>query len=210
MVTPLDMAGSLPLAVLVTDQLANVLAANRFAEAICEDKSAVTVVRGKLFAGDDTARVHAIIRLAYDGRTGPQVMKISRLDAPPIAILCVPIPWEMSARGQIKAVAVLISDPALHFDSDEAVLRRLYGLTKAEARVASCLINGFASDEIARQLKTSIHTVRSHTKKLFQKTGTCRQSELLRLLLSGPATVVPLLRTSTVPQERLATYSGGA
>jgi len=67
----------------------------------------------------------------------------------------------------------------------EAELRGLFALTPAEARVA-CLLTGKTVDEIADALRVSVATVRTHVQHLLSKTGTRRQSELVRLLVSGP------------------------
>jgi DNA-binding CsgD family transcriptional regulator len=67
----------------------------------------------------------------------------------------------------------------------EAQLRSLFGLTPAEARVA-CLLVVETVEEVAASLGVSVATVRSHVQKLLAKTGTRRQSELVRLLVSGP------------------------
>jgi DNA-binding CsgD family transcriptional regulator len=41
-------------------------------------------------------------------------------------------------------------------------------------------------DEIAEALDVGVATVRTHVQRLLAKTGTRRQSELVRLLVSGP------------------------
>ena len=67
----------------------------------------------------------------------------------------------------------------------ETELRSLFALTPAEARVA-CHLVGETVDEIAEALHVGVATVRSHVQHLLAKTGTRRQSELVRLLVSGP------------------------
>jgi DNA-binding CsgD family transcriptional regulator len=67
----------------------------------------------------------------------------------------------------------------------ENELRDLFGLTPAEARVA-CRLVGETVDEVAEALGVGVATVRTHVQHLLAKTGTRRQSELVRLLVSGP------------------------
>ncbi len=67
------------------------------------------------------------------------------------------------------------------------VLQALYGLTAAEARLALGLAQGRGLDEMAAALGLSRHTVRTQLKQVFAKSGTRRQPELVRLLLTGPA-----------------------
>jgi len=64
-----------------------------------------------------------------------------------------------------------------------------YGITPAECRVLLLLTQGMALKEAADALGISAPTVKTHLGKLFQKTGTARQPELMRLAMSalGPA-----------------------
>lgn len=66
-------------------------------------------------------------------------------------------------------------------------LEELYGLTHAEARVASRVGRGLAVKEIAADLHISVETVRTHLKRIYAKTGTRRQAELVRLILEEGA-----------------------
>lgn len=64
----------------------------------------------------------------------------------------------------------------------EAMLRENYGLTPSEIRTAVGLLshNGLAA--IAGHTGVSVETVRFHMKRIFSKTGTGRQSELVKLI----------------------------
>jgi DNA-binding CsgD family transcriptional regulator len=81
---------------------------------------------------------------------------------------------------------VFVSDPETQITQAE-VLRTLYGLTPAEAAVASLLAEGKSVKEIADHTTVRENTVRMHLKKVFDKTGTKRQAELVKIVLSGPA-----------------------
>ncbi len=69
---------------------------------------------------------------------------------------------------------------------DETVLCKLHGLTRGEAALAACLLQGKSIQEAAAQLLISPHTARTHLKRIFMKTNTHRQLEAdTRLLAAG-------------------------
>jgi DNA-binding CsgD family transcriptional regulator len=65
----------------------------------------------------------------------------------------------------------------------EAVLCEQYGLTAAEARVASLVAEGLSPEQIARARKVSLHTVRSQIRAVYDKLGVHRQVELAGRLM---------------------------
>jgi DNA-binding CsgD family transcriptional regulator/PAS domain-containing protein len=64
----------------------------------------------------------------------------------------------------------------------EAVLEQAFGLTPAEARLASQIAAGKTLADIAMQEGSARETLRSRLKAIFDKTGTGRQAELTLLL----------------------------
>lgn len=59
----------------------------------------------------------------------------------------------------------------------------LYDFSPAERAVVQWTLRGYSAPEVAETLKVSPWTVRSHLKRVFVKTGTHRQSELVALLM---------------------------
>ena len=62
------------------------------------------------------------------------------------------------------------------------VLRRMFGLTNAEAQTAVDLLDGLTLAEAADRKGVSRNTLRTHLARLMEKTGTTRQVDLIRLL----------------------------
>lgn len=60
----------------------------------------------------------------------------------------------------------------------------MFGLTRAEARVATQLTSGGELDEIAHTLGVSINAVKFHLKSIYAKTGTRHKGEVIALLLN--------------------------
>ena len=65
------------------------------------------------------------------------------------------------------------------------VLGKLYGLTQAETRLIGLLATDLTLEEAAASLGVARTTARTHLRHIFDKTGTKRQSELMKLVLSA-------------------------
>jgi DNA-binding CsgD family transcriptional regulator len=63
-------------------------------------------------------------------------------------------------------------------------LRHSFGLTAREATIATLICLGYGPSQLAKRLSLSTNTVRSHLKRVFFKTQTHRQADLVRLLLT--------------------------
>jgi DNA-binding CsgD family transcriptional regulator len=88
-----------------------------------------------------------------------------------------------SPQPQNRAMIVIV-DPDREPEPPASLLRRLYGLTRSEAEIALMVLRGQGRNHIADELSLSLATVKTHLHHVFDKTGTHRQAELVRLLLS--------------------------
>jgi DNA-binding CsgD family transcriptional regulator len=66
------------------------------------------------------------------------------------------------------------------------MITQLFGLSAAETRVAERLMMGDSPEQAATTLSIKTSTARWHLASLYRKTGTSRQAQLVRLLLSLP------------------------
>jgi DNA-binding CsgD family transcriptional regulator len=82
---------------------------------------------------------------------------------------------------------VFVTVPEEPLEAPAEVLRRVLGLTPAEARVCERLVSGGSVEDAARGLDISVQTVRDHLKSVFAKTGVKRQAELVAKILATPA-----------------------
>jgi DNA-binding CsgD family transcriptional regulator len=90
-----------------------------------------------------------------------------------------------SARTEGSLVAVFVIDPARATDPSVAQLRQQFGLTAAEAGLACEVVKGFGLVECAGRIGISQATARTHLHRVFEKTGTKRQAELVRKVLAS-------------------------
>lgn len=103
----------------------------------------------------------------------------------PLCVTCIPLPRNPELTGIYDAaVAVFITDPERQVVIDVEQLCKRYDFTRAEALLAQCLVQGLPLREAAKIRGISYETARWRLKIMFQKTGTHRQAELIRLLLS--------------------------
>jgi DNA-binding CsgD family transcriptional regulator len=65
------------------------------------------------------------------------------------------------------------------------LLRFHFGLTQAEARLALHLVAGETLRSAEAKLGITYETARTHLKNIFSKTGTCRQAELLVVIVTA-------------------------
>jgi DNA-binding CsgD family transcriptional regulator len=84
-----------------------------------------------------------------------------------------------------RAALVTVYDEETSVQVDEAVLRKLYGLTRGEAALATILLKGKSIEDAAAELFISPHTARTHLKRIFMKTDTHRQTELVVRIFSA-------------------------
>jgi DNA-binding CsgD family transcriptional regulator len=94
------------------------------------------------------------------------------------------VPIRGSARDVFfRCAAMLMLTPVTRPEAPSVeLIRSLFDLTPAEARVARGLAAGQTVKGIAAESGTSTHTVRSHVKVVLTKTGYSRQSDVVALL----------------------------
>ena len=110
-------------------------------------------------------------------------MLLSRAILRPLALTVAPLPSLDGLPTQNAAAILFIHDPERQARVPVDVLRRSYGLTAAEARLAMILVEGQSLKEAADRCGVTHNTVRSQLKNIFIKTGVKRQGELIRFLL---------------------------
>lgn len=95
------------------------------------------------------------------------------------------VPLRRSARDVFgwDGVLLLLAEPANANVPAADLLRLLFDLTPAEARLARQLLEGQTLAQAAAVLNIAEATVRVHLRRVFAKTGVSRQAELVRLLL---------------------------
>jgi DNA-binding CsgD family transcriptional regulator len=120
---------------------------------------------------DDTPR-----RVALLTAKGRLAMRLTVIRVPPHV--------RYSKSGRSITRVVLVNVPVRQPDMVADYARDYYELTHAETRVLKGLLSGRAPKDIAADLHVGITTVRSHLSRIFQKTHTTNQRELLARLVT--------------------------
>jgi DNA-binding CsgD family transcriptional regulator len=85
------------------------------------------------------------------------------------------------ATAQTDAIAVIIEEPS---PAEIApILMMAYGLTKQEQVVTGLVCRGLSTTEIASRLRITPHTIQTHLKSIFEKTGVSSRRELVASIL---------------------------
>lgn len=101
-----------------------------------------------------------------------------------LVALVVPAPasYRLSRAFDQPAAIVFVNAQAQEQTDtvSEPLLMRLYGLTRAEARLCAALLDGSSLEAISERFALTVHTLKSQLKQVFAKTDTARQAELIR------------------------------
>ena len=185
--------------VTILDVSGAVLYMNETALAICAESDEIGCRNNRLqFARPDDERAFAdAIVSVLQTDAGHRTVRLGDSDASPrLSVLLSPARHEaLTARSALcdnpRCVAFMIR-PTAASDREMLELSEAYGLTPAEGRVLAGLLDGRDPGSIAEALGIAVSTVRTHIKRLYEKTGTSRQTELVVKALNSPAWVLNL------------------
>ena len=185
----------MPIGVMMIDQEGAVIEANPSARAVIDAAEGLTVANGGLSVelGGRVVKFRELISRGEAPGTAVPPGELTLLPVPrqpgqrPLTLLLMPL--EQTSEPDVRGPAALlfIGDPERSVRFDQTRIARLYGLSRAESRVAALLASGYRLEQVAETLDIAYETVRKHLKQIFGKTGTFRQAELVRMLVTGPA-----------------------
>ena len=171
-----------------------VMFCNGRAEAMVQAGDCLRLIQGRLSAisREQNRRLQRLfseaINVGAGVDSGNAMLVERRTGENPLQVTVTPFVSSIAGRSAQVAALVFVNDPASRAGSRAGLLRTLYELTPAEARIADLLLQGLDTREAAQELGLKVETVRLQTKKVLAKTGTRRQAELMKLGLSLPGT----------------------
>lgn len=175
---------ALPAPLALIDAAPRLVHANAALRSLAGRRDGLLLGRTRLMAADPSA--DAALAAACD------LARATASGAPPLHAVAVPRsgrprPYLVQAvtigdlAGARRGVLFAVTDPDAAVP-DHAMLRRLLGLTRAEAELAARLARGATLAEAARARGISPETARTQLKSVLGKTGCAGQAELARLL----------------------------
>jgi DNA-binding CsgD family transcriptional regulator len=177
---------------ILIDEFCRVAHCNRAATALLQGRRDLWLEDGHLFGRNGvtqrldleiTKAIHASLGTADDM---PGVVLAPRLGRRDLMVLISPM--RVGGRPQVRSGALLfVFDPEAAPSMRTELVKRLFGLSEAEAALAVAICGGQTLDEASAGRGTSMNTVRSQLKSIFSKTGTNRQADLVSVLLASPA-----------------------
>ncbi len=177
-------------ALVVLDQHGRVVFANRTVRALAAARDGFILRADGVSAPAASSALAQLIAHATRGdsngvRTGGNAVLPRRIAPLPLSASIIPLPSENAwPMENIPSALLLIVDPAHPVRLNAALLMAMFGLTEREAELATLLASGHNLDVAAGCLGVGRETARTHLARALAKTGSARQADLVRLVLT--------------------------
>ena len=183
----------LPLGIVVVDKYAKVEFLNdRAAKLIAQKDGLLINANGILRAAGAnlTSALHqAIANACISGNVGAEdvALSLSRTSDKRDLSVFVTSSRSGDTAHQERQAMIFVTDPEHPVEPSEKVMREMFDLTHAEARLVRALMRESELKDAAEAANITLQTARSYLKRIFEKTGTSRQAQLVKLVLTSPA-----------------------
>lgn len=170
--------------ILLVDERANVLHANSAARALLGKEIRLADCASDTFP---FGRIRGCIRSVISRTAGHALALRSSATDRPLFVTVAPIQSRgddasVCAGWPSQAALVFLCDVNAAASLPAGSMAEAYGLTEAEARVAEAASACAGIGEIARRLGLSPNTVKTHMRRIYEKTGTRRHAELAKVM----------------------------
>jgi DNA-binding CsgD family transcriptional regulator len=187
----------------LVDANGRILHANASGQALLAHGVVLRAYGGKLVSNDASAEQELYRILDVVG--GEQVAPGADTIAVPLTTrhgdhyVAYVLPLTSGARrragtGYAAAAAVFVQRALLDVPSPQEAIAKLYKLTPMELRVLFAIVQVGGVPEVAAMMGSSSSTIRTHLRRLFSKTGTDRQADLVKLVAGYTNPLLPNAR----------------
>jgi DNA-binding CsgD family transcriptional regulator len=120
-----------------------------------------------------------------------ELLPIPRPSGSPLSVLVSPMHASSLpvAFGAHPGALVLLANSGSRKTTRQQDLMRLFGLTRAEARLLHGLVDGRSLSEYAEASSISVQTARAQLKSVFGKMSVRRQTDAIRVVLTNPVLI---------------------
>ena len=168
---------------------------NRSADRLLSRGNAIDTRNGRLCATRPrhTEALRALIGRAAATSVGAELVAVDAIalpcdnQDPPLAVVAEPLaPAHSDTLGHVAAAGAIlfIGDSEASRSPASERLQVVYGLTPAEARMASAIVDGKGMASAASALNLSPNTAKYHLKAVFGKVGVSSQVQLVRRVMA--------------------------
>jgi DNA-binding CsgD family transcriptional regulator/PAS domain-containing protein len=182
--------------IVLTEDRGRITYMNSSAEAILKDGNALKSRDGRLVAtrSDSRDALSRALESSLAGKapatSGQYAVPLPDEEGSGLIANVLPLQWR-DGRNPLQslpgAAAVIIQDPSEGAAPPMEAVGLLYGLTTAERNVLEHVADSRSPQETADRLGVSVNTVKTHLQKIFAKTNTARQADLVRLVARSTA-----------------------
>lgn len=181
----------LPNGIMLIDARLRIQFANVAAHALCGRRDGLRAGPNGILMADHAKEHSALQGLAIQACSanpdayGGGTLAVGRPTGKrPYIVHVVPLDRERDRfRTREPAALIIIVDPEREPLGVAPLLRDTFHLTRSESAVAVQIMRCEGLQAVADQLNVSLSTVRIHLQRVFEKTGTRRQAELVKLLV---------------------------
>jgi DNA-binding CsgD family transcriptional regulator/PAS domain-containing protein len=185
----LDALDRLTTGVILLDSRGTILTVNRAAQQILDQNDGLTSGRDGIGGSKSLGALigSAALTARRSGLSEGGSVAVPRPSGKrPFSVLVMPASRDAFApEAKRPSVIVFVTDPEETPQTTPETLAGLYGLTAAESCLARRLMQGGSLVDSAEHLGVTHNTVRTHLQRIYDKTGTRHQGELIRLLITG-------------------------
>ena len=174
-----EVVDSLSLGIFVVSIGGAIVHANAEARAILASNDMLCTVNGRLLATNP--RTNPVLRDALIAATldrASVVLSMTSQGGMRHVVQVLPL------RAPDRCAAVFVAKATFEGSPCPEIIRRAYGLTPTELRVLLAIVESGGVPQVAAALGIANSTVRTHLGRLFSKTGTSRQADLVKLVVS--------------------------
>jgi DNA-binding CsgD family transcriptional regulator len=194
----LDVFDCIQFAVMVVDKRRRLLFSNRITEELLNGEDGIQIHDGRVWLRgqkNSSSFSKTIVRAATGAEQegvnnlSKAIMVARREKKLPLWVIVSPLTRRLRkvVCQEDEVALVYVISPERISKISETTLRTLFDLTQAEQRLTKLILKGYRLDEAARHLGISINTARTHMKRIYAKTNTARQTDLVRLFLTSPS-----------------------